>query len=183
MNNKNIGLLLLLLVLVLLVSIGQDSYALFTSSASSSTQSYATGTLGLSYSSTAVSLNNAYPMSDSDGMNTSNSIITITNSGSLTYKFDIKIVPTSSSTIATSLIKVSIDENTPALLSTDSNYIIRNVILKPGSSRSFALKVWITESATSSSVLGKKFVGNLTSSGIAVLSGNDSDGTVLTGGA
>ena len=181
MEGRYRKLLLSLLVLVLVVSIGKESYALFTSSVSSTVQSYGTGTLKLSYSNSVVSLNNAYPMSDSDGMNMGSGIITITNTGTLAYKFDVKIDVSSSSTLSNGLIKVSIDEQNPAFLSTDGNVIIRDIILNPGSSRSFALKLWIDSSATSSQVLGKKFIGNLTSTGIAVKNMDDSMGTVLDG--
>ena len=181
MEGRYRKLLLSLLVLVLVVSIGKESYALFTSSVSSTVQSYGTGTLKLSYSNSVVSLNNAYPMSDSDGMNMGSGIITITNTGTLAYKFDVKIDVSSSSTLSNSLIKVSIDEQNPALLSSDGNIIIRDIILNPGSSRSFSLKLWIDSSASSSQVLGKKFIGNLTSTGIAVRNMDDSVGTVLVG--
>ena len=181
MNSRNKKLLLVLIVLMLFVSIGKESYALFTSSVSSTIQSYGTGILKLSYSSSTINLNNSYPMSDSDGMNMGSGIITITNTGTLAYKFDVKIDVSSSSTLSNDLIKVSVDEQNPAFLSSDNNVIIRDVILNPGSSRSFSLKLWIDSSAVSSQVLGKKFVGNLTSSGIAVRNVDDSVGTVLIG--
>ena len=179
---KDKKLLLIVLILVLFVSIGKETYALFTSEVSSVVQNYGTGTLKLSYSSTVININNAYPMSDSDGLNTGSGIITITNTGTLAYKFDVKIDVSSSSTLSSDLIKVSVDEQNPALLSMDGNVIIRDIVLNPGSSRSFALKLWINSKATSSEVLGKKFVGNLTSSGIAVKNMDDSVGTVLIGG-
>lgn len=181
MEGRYRKLLLSLLVLVLVVSIGKESYALFTSSVSSTVQSYGTGTLKLSYSNSVVSLNNAYPISDSDGMQTDAKTITITNTGTLTYKFDVKIDASSSSTLSNSLIKVSVDGQQPAFLSTNNNVIIKNVILNPGSSRVVSLRFWITSSVTSSQVLGKRFVGNLTSTGIAVMNTNDSPGTVLRG--
>ena len=178
---KDKKLLLIVLILVLFVSIGKETYALFTSEVSSVVQSYGTGTLKLSYSSTVININNAYPMSDSDGMNTGSGIITITNTGTLAYKFDVKIDVSSNSTLSSDLIKVSVDEQKPAILSMDGNIIIRDIVLNPGSSRSFALKLWIDSKATSSEVLGKKFIGNLTSSGIAVRNMDDSVGTVLDG--
>ena len=179
MNNKK--LLLIVLILVLFVSIGKETYALFTSEVSSVVQNYGTGTLKLSYSSTVININSAYPMSNEEGMNTGSGIITITNTGTLAYKFDVKIDVSSSSTLSSDLIKVSVDEQNPALLSMDGNVIIRDIVLNPGSSRSFALKLWIDGKATSSDVLGKKFIGNLTSSGIAVKNMDDSVGTVLIG--
>lgn len=182
MNSRNKKLLLVLIVLMLFVSIGKETYALFTSSVSSTIQSYGTGTLKLSYSSSTINLNNSYPMSDSDGMNMGSGIITITNTGTLAYKFDVKIDVSSSSTLSNDLIKVSVDEQNPAFLSSDNNVIIRDIILNPGSSRSFSLKLWIDSSAVSSQVLGKKFVGNLTSSGIAVRNVDDSVGTVVGAG-
>lgn len=178
---KDKKLLLIVLILVLFVSIGKETYALFTSEVSSVVQNYGTGTLKLSYSSTVININNAYPMSDSDGMNTGSGIITITNTGTLAYKFDVKIDVSSSSTLSSNLIKVSVDEQSPALLSMNGNVIIRDIVLNPGSSRSFALKLWIDSKVTSSDVLGKKFVGNLTSTGIAVKNMDDSVGTVLDG--
>ena len=182
MDRKYRKLLLSLLVLVLVVSIGKETYALFTNEVSSTVQSYTTGTLKLSYSNSTINLNNSYPITDSEGMNLTENTITITNIGTLTYKFDVKLEPSTSSTLSTDLIKVSMDGETPALLSSDGNIIIRDVILNPGSSRTFTIKLWIDSSASSSDVLGKQFIGNLTSTGIAVKNMEDSDGTVLAGG-
>lgn len=180
MDNKNKKLLLSLLVLVLLVSIGKETYALFTSEVSSIVQNYGTGTLKLSYSNTSINLNNAYPMTDEDGMNQSDSTITITNTGTLAYKFDVILDPSSDSTISSDLIRVSLDGENPATLSTDSNIIIRDVILNPGSSRTFTLKIWINGNTSSADILNKKFSASLTSTGIAVKDMEDSNGDVLT---
>ena len=181
MEGRNKKLLLSLLVLVLLVSIGKETYALFTNEVSSIVQNYGTGTLKLSYSNTSINLDNAYPLTDEDGMNQSDSTITITNTGTLAYKFNVILDPSSDSTISSDLIRVSMDGESPATLSTDSNIIIRDVILNPGSSRTFTIKLWIDSSASSSEVLGKQFIGNLTSSGIAAKNVEDDDGSVLAG--
>ena len=181
MEGRYRKLLLSLLVLVLVVSIGKETYSLFTNEVSSVVQSYGTGTLKLSYSNTSINLDNAYPMADTDGMNQSDNTITITNTGTLAYKFDVILDPSSDSTISSSLIRVSIDGENPAALSTDSNIIIRDVILNPGSSRTFTIKLWINSNASSSDILNKKFSASLTSTGIAVKNAEDSDGTVLAG--
>ena len=181
MEGRNKKLLLSLLVLVLLVSIGKETYALFTNEVSSIVQSYGTGTLKLSYSNTSIILDNAYPMTDTDGMSQSDSTITITNIGTLAYKFNVILDPSSDSTISSDLIRVSMDGENPATLSTDSNIIIRDVILNPGSSRTFTIKLWINSNTSSSDILNKKFSASLTSTGIAVKNMADSDGTVLIG--
>ena len=181
MNSRNKKLLLILVVLMLFVSIGKETYALFTSEVSSIVQNFGTGTLKLSYSNTTINLDNVYPMSDTDGMNIADTSITITNVGSLAYKFNVILEPTSSSTLDSSLIKVSMDGESPAILSSDSNIIIRDVILNPGSSRTFTIKLWIPNTVSSSDILGKKFNASLTSSGIAVKDVEDSDGAVLAG--
>ena len=181
MEGRNKKLLLSLLVLVLLVSIGKETYALFTNEVSSIVQSYGTGTLKLSYSNTSINLDNAYPLTDEDGMNQSDSTITITNIGTLAYKFNVILDPSSDSTISSDLIRVSMDGENPATLSTDSNIIIRDVILNPGSSRTFTIKLWINSNTSSSDILNKKFSASLTSSGIAVKNMEDSNGTVLIG--
>ena len=177
---KDRKMLLIVLAMVLIVSIGKETYALFTNEVSSVVQSYSTGTLKLSYSSDSISLNNAYPLSDIEGMNQDECTITITNIGTLAYKFNVVIEPSSDSTISTSLIRVSIDDEDSATLSLDGNIIIRDVILNPGSSRTFTIKLWISDSASSSDVLNKKFSAGLTSTGIAIKDIEDSDGTVLT---
>ena len=182
MNIRNKKLLLILIALMLFVSIGKETYALFTSEVSSIVQSYSTGTLKLSYSNASINLNNVYPMSDTDGMNSNETTITITNVGTLTYKFNVILEPTSNSTLDSRFIKVSMDGENPAILFSDSNIIIRDVILNPGSFRTFTIKLWIPNIVSSSDILGKKFNANLTSSGIAVKDVEDSDGTVLIGG-
>lgn len=181
MSRKNMKLLFVLIVLVLIVSIGKETYALFTSNINSTVQKYSTGTLNLSYSNASINLTNTYPMSDTEGMSMDNISITITNTGTLTYKFDVILNPSSGSTLGTSLIKVSIDNNTPALLSTNSNTIIEDVILNPGASRTFTLRTWIVDTASSTEVLGKIFKADIVSEGIAVKSMNNSNGVVLAG--
>ena len=181
MEGRNKKLLLSLLVLVLLVSIGKETYALFTNEVSSIVQSYGTGTLKLSYSNTSINLDNAYPMTDTDGMNQSDNTITITNIGTLAYKFNVILDPSSDSTISSDLIRVSMDGENPATLSSDGNIIIRDVILNPGSSRTFTIKLWINSNTSSSDILNKKFSASLTSTGIAVKNMEDSNGTVLIG--
>ena len=178
---KDKKLLLIVLVMVLFVSIGKETYALFTNEVSSIVQSYSTGTLKLSYSNTSINLDNAYPLTDKEGMSQDVNTITITNIGTLAYKFNVIIDPSSDSTISSSLIRVSIDGESPATLSSDGNIIIRDVILNPGSSRTFTIKLWINSKASSSDVLNKKFSASLTSTGIAVKNTEDSDGTVLAG--
>ena len=178
---KDKKLLLIVLVMVLFVSIGKETYALFTNEVSSVVQSYGTGTLKLSYSNTSINLDNAYPLTDKDGMNQDVNTITITNTGTLAYKFDVIIDPSSDSTISSDLIRVSMDGESPATLSSDGNIIIRDVILNPGSSRTFTIKLWINSNISSSAILNKKFSASLTSSGIAVKNMEDSDGTVLIG--
>ena len=181
MEGRNKKLLLSLLVLVLLVSIGKETYALFTNEVSSVVQSYGTGTLKLSYSNTSINLDNAYPLTDKDGMNQDVNTITITNTGTLAYKFNVILDPSSDSTISSSLIRVSMDGESPATLSSDGNVIIRDVILNPGSSRTFTIKLWINSNTSSSAILNKKFSASLTSTGIAVKDMEDNDGTVLVG--
>ena len=178
---KNKKLLLIVLVMVLFVSIGKETYALFTNEVSSIVQSYSTGTLKLSYSNTSINLDNAYPLTDKDGMNQDVNTITITNVGTLAYKFNVIIDPSSDSTISSDLIRVSMDGENPATLSSDGNIIIRDVILNPGSSRTFTIKLWINSKASSSDILNKKFSASLTSTGIAVKNMEDSDGIVLAG--
>ena len=167
--------------MVLIVSIGKETYALFTNEVSSIVQNYSTGTLKLSYSNVSINLDNAYPLTDEDGMNMSDSTITITNVGTLAYKFNVILDPSNDSTISSDLIRVSMDEESPATLSTDSNIIIRDVILNPGSSRTFTIKLWINSSASSADILNKKFSASLTSTGIAVKNMEDDDGIVLAG--
>ena len=181
MEGRNKKLLLSLLVLVLLVSIGKETYALFTNEVSSIVQSYGTGTLKLSYSNTSINLDNAYPMTDTDGMSQNDSTITITNIGTLAYKFNVILDPSSDSTISSDLIRVSMDGESPATLSSDGNIIIRDVILNPGSSRTFTIKLWINSNTSSSDILNKKFSASLTSTGIAVKNMADSNGIVLAG--
>ena len=178
---KDKKLLLIVLVMVLFVSIGKETYALFTNEVSSIVQSYSTGTLKLSYSNASVNLDNAYPLTDKEGMNQDVNTITITNVGTLAYKFNVIIDPSSDSTISSDLIRVSMDGENPATLSTDSNIIIRDVILNPGSSRTFTIKLWINSNTSSSDILNKKFSASLTSTGIAVKDMEDSDGIVLVG--
>ena len=94
MKKKILFLVLSIFIVVLILF--SSSYALLFKSDVTDKQSYATGILDITSEALngSVTLNNELPMTDSDGENTTPYIFRITNTGNLTYKFNIMLLST-----------------------------------------------------------------------------------------
>ena len=89
MKKKEILLIISIFLVVLILF--SSSYALLFKSDQTDKQSYATGVLSITSEATnnSVTLNNALPMSDTDGASSTPYTFKITNTGNLSYKFNI----------------------------------------------------------------------------------------------
>lgn len=173
MKNR-IGLLILSIVLVLAVLVG-STYSLVFKVDETDQQSYSTGELSVVSMATngepSFNLNNSLPMSDDDGASSTPYMFKVTNTGSVPFKFNIKLMSTDdiSDMISSEYIKLKINDSEVKILSdlVDGN-ILEDVILAPGVSMEFSLRVWLSENIPNTQI-GKVFNAKITTEGYSVV--------------
>ena len=171
-NKKNIKIAVIILSIVLVViAISTATYSLFYSeSTAANPESYSTGLLSITATSKSdnISLTDALPMTDEDGINSTPYTFSIKNIGNLDYKFNIKLLSTSSNTISPQYIKLKIDDGEVITLSSLTNSIIKSdVTLKAKESIDITIRVWLSID-TPNSEIGKTFNSKLVADGQAV---------------
>ena len=174
MINKKVARIILIglsfgLVVSLLFA---TTYALFSNDAyGSNPNAFSTGTLSIEVvsKSEVISLDNALPMKDEDGVQTTPYIFTVRNSGSVDYLFDIKLLSTDDdNNFSSSYIKLQVNDGEVKTLSQLTNSIIMSqVLLKAGESMDVSLRVWL-DWDTPNSELGKSFNSEIVTTGNAV---------------
>ena len=175
MKNKKKIIIVVAAIAVSLIgfSLLNATYSLFYhEDTSKNTEGYTTGTLSITASSkgNTVSLSGALPVEDSVGSTSTPYTFTITNTGNLNYKFNIKLLSTgsSSTTIDSQYIKLKVDDGSVTTLSSLSNGIIKkDVTLKAGTSIDINVRVWLSIS-TPNSQIGKTFNSKIVIDGQAV---------------
>ena len=164
-------ILLIISIFVVVLILFSSSYALLFKSNQTDKQEYTTGMLEITSEtlSGSVTLNNPLPMSDSDGENTTPYVFRITNTGNLTYKFNIMLLSTTTNNqISSNYIKLKVNTDTPVKLnSLTDGIILSNITLKPGKSIDVTLRVWLSED-TPNTEIGKTFNAKITTEGEAV---------------
>ena len=128
-------ILLIISIFVVVLILFSSSYALLFKSNQTEKQEYTTGMLEITSEtlSGSVTLNNPLPMSDSDGENTTPYVFRITNTGNLTYKFNIMLLSTTTDNqIEAQYIKIKVNEENPIKLSSlTGGIILSDIVLKP----------------------------------------------------
>ena len=178
MKNKKKIIIVVAAIAVSLIgfSLLNSTYSLFYhEEISKNTEGYSTGTLSITASSkgSTISLSDALPVEDSVGSTSTPYTFTITNTGNLNYKFNIKLLSTgsSSTTIGSQYIKLKVDDGSVTTLSSLSNGIIKkDVTLKAGASIDISVRVWLSIS-TPNSQIGKTFNSKIVIDGQAVYTG------------
>lgn len=173
-NKKKIIIVVAVIAVSLIgFSLLNSTYSLFYhEDISKNTEGYTTGTLSITASSkgNTVSLSDALPVEDSVGSTSTPYTFTVTNTGNLNYKFNIKLLSTgsSSTTIDSQYIKLKVDDGSIATLSSLSNGIIKkDVTLAAGESVDISVRVWLSIS-TPNSQIGKTFNSKIVIDGQAV---------------
>ena len=175
MKNKKKIIIVVAAIAVSLIgfSLLNSTYSLFYhEETSKNTEGYSTGTLSITASSkgSTISLSDALPVEDSVGSTSTPYTFTITNTGNLNYKFNIKLLSTgsSSTTIGSQYIKLKVDDGSVTTLSSLSNGIIKkDVTLAAGESVDISVRVWLNIS-TPNSQIGKTFNSKIVIDGQAV---------------
>ena len=174
-------ILLIISIFVVVLILFSSSYALLFKSNQTDKQEYTTGMLEITSEtlSGSVTLNNPLPMSDSDGENTTPYIFRITNTGNLTYKFNIMLLSTTTNNqISSNYIKLKVNTDTPVKLnSLTDGIILSNITLKPGKSIDVTLRVWLSED-TPNTEIGKTFNAKITTEGEAIYTKNPAKETL-----
>ena len=178
MKNKKKIIIVVAAIAVSLIgfSLLNSTYSLFYhEEISKNTEGYSTGTLSITASSkgSTISLSDALPVEDSVGSTSTPYTFTITNTGNLNYKFNIKLLSTgsSSTTIGSQYIKLKVDDGSVTTLSSLSNGIIKkDVTLAAGDSIDISVRVWLSIS-TPNSQIGKTFNSKIVIDGQAVYTG------------
>ena len=177
MKKKTIIILSISILTVLIIFIG-SSYALFSKTQSALNKNeYQTGVLQIEYSSDSTLTINPIPMTDANGEALTPYIFTITNTGTLDYQYDLKLL-TDSTYVAShgcannqtpaQYIKVKLDDSEPVLLSNlTSGTIISDETLAAGASKTYNLRMWLDISSPNS-IIGTHFHGKIVSEGEAI---------------
>lgn len=166
-------------VFAIVISMIGGSYAIFSSTSKADEYNVLkVGKLEISYVDTGdgygdvLSLNGAYPISDSEGIAGSPYRFNITNTGTITADFKIKILYDESiieedgcenNLLLQKYVKYQFDNGEPTLLSSkegEDYSVYKADNLLPGSSEIHEIRIWIDESATNE-VLGKHFHGKV----------------------
>lgn len=165
-------------IFVVTITMISSAYAIFSSVQKSENYNTLTvGTLKIDFNDTdtglgnVINLNGAYPESDEDGQAETPYSFKITNSGTISAKYTIKILDDSDmiesdgcqeNLLDKTRIKVSINGEKPFILSEKeiNSYIISSGTLSPNNSKTYNIRMWITDQA-GNEVLGKHYHGKI----------------------
>lgn len=166
-----------LAVLFLFVTLSDTTYSLFLKSDTTDEFNYNTGILDLKFvEDEQITLQEAFPMNDSDGAKLTPYTLTIENTGSLIYLFDLNMVKTNeTNSIDTKYIKVKVNDYLPHTLSSSNNRLVSNIILYPNEEITFKINVWL-DIDTPNNELGKSFNAKVVTSGSAIYKTIDESG-------
>ena len=165
---RNLVLLLIIACAFTVMSMSGNSYALYVNKDYGTTEDYTTGLLDLTFDeNTTLTLASAFPISDAEGESSDAYSLKITNTGNLTYKFNVELLDTTSENLINNkYIKIKVDDGNIHTLDT-SNILSKDVTLVPGESKSINVRMWLSED-TPNSEAGKGFSAKATTNGYAV---------------
>lgn len=164
LNKKNY--ILLIAIIFVAVSLSGTTYSLFIKVDDTNQFNYKTGILDLEFQEeNVIELPEAFPVSDTKGMSYEPYTLSIKNTGSIAYIFDLKVSDNDDNKLINSkYIKVQIDDNLPITLQNSNNTLKKNIILYPGETIKFKIKMWL-DINTPNTELGKQFNATLITSG------------------
>ena len=155
MKDKKI-IALIILVLISIIALIGSSYALLTKSFKSEKLSMQVGTLKINFTDgNIITMNNAVPMTDEDGMNTTPYTFTITNSGNIDAYYIVSNEEELTNTLDTSYLKMRLtsdngyDSGVKRVkdLGTETYRIVDETSLAIGKSVTYKLYLWISSEA------------------------------------
>ena len=166
-----------LAIMFVVVSLSGTTYSLFFRADSTNTFNYNTGILDLQFvEDEQINIENAFPIIDSEGLKTTPYTLTIKNTGSLPYLFDLKMLSTTEeNVIDMKYIKFQVNDDKSNTLYATNNTISSNVMLYPNEEKTFKIKVWL-DINTPNAELGKTFMAKLVTNGQAMYKTLDTSG-------
>ena len=164
LNKKNY--ILLIAIIFVAVSLSGTTYSLFIKVDDTNQFNYKTGILDLEFQEeNVIELPEAFPVSDTKGMSYEPYTLSVKNIGTIAYIFDLKVSDNDDNKLINSkYIKVQIDDNLPITLQNSNNTLKKNIILYPGETIKFKIKMWL-DINTPNTELGKQFNATLITSG------------------
>ena len=174
-NYKNYVIALALLFVF--VSLSEATYSLFLKSDTTDDFNYNTGLLDLQFvEDEQISLESAFPLSDSEGVKLKPYNLTIKNTGSLIYLFSLKMLASdTANSINPEYIKVKVDNGLPHTLASTGNILASDQIIYPNEEITFKIYIWL-DMDTPNNELGKKFTAKVVTSGSSVYKTSDNSG-------
>ena len=166
-----------LTILFVFVSLSGTTYSLFLKNDTTDSFTYNTGLLDLQFvEDEQISLDSVFPIIDSKALEEEPYTLTIKNTGTLTYLFDLKMLSdTDENVINSKYIKVKVNDQLPTTLYAINNTIYSNVILYPGEEKTFKINIWL-DIDTPNGELGKKFIAKVVTTGSSIYKTLDSSG-------
>ena len=175
-NKTIVALTFTIAIIFTTIAMSGSSYALYVNKDYGTTEDYTTGLLDLTFDeNTTLTLASAFPISDEEGLASDPYILKVTNTGNLTYKFNIELLDTTSTNlIDNKYIKIKVDDGDIYTLNT-TNILSKDITLVPGESKSINVRMWLSEE-TPNSEAGKGFSAKATTNGYAVYTTGDEIG-------
>ncbi len=160
-------LIMSFLFLCIFLGVVGISYAFLTTTAKGKQYVMYTGNLEVEYQkkTDTINIENAYPMTNQQGLDTTPHTFTVTNTGNVTAKYQIRLELEENvkNQVPLNNIKMSFQmnnesESEPILLSNlETNLVFtKNVLIKPGESHTYGMKLWIDINA-GNEIQGKTF--------------------------
>ena len=167
LDNKKFLIFFSLMFLVVFIVVSGASYAFFTTSVKGKEFAIYTGNLKVDYSkkTDTISIDNLYPMTDTEGLKQMSHEFTVTNKGNIDARYQVRLEldDTKSDMVDIRYIKMSYqvnggDYSEPVLLSDLNSSLVftKNIVIKPNESNTYGIKLWIDLSA-SNDIQGKEF--------------------------
>ena len=178
-SNKVVVLVVSIIILIV-VSVS-TTYSLIYNTKKLSNNTYNTGILDISYSEgETLELNNYIPMDDIQGSDTKPYVITITNTGTVPFQFNLSILSTVedvTNIIDAKYVKIQIDDKKPVSLSELENGILySNIILDSGKNLEIKIRLWLDEK-TPNTEIGHIYSAKLVATGLATINENSINST------
>ena len=191
--SKKTYLIMLSVILVLVTMIG-TSFGFFMK-VDEKDVNYQTGILSIELVTSGddlgqtINLYNTVPMTDEEGKALSPYKFKVTNTGTLNYKFDLKLVldqtvmnedGCTNNTLDYSNVKIMVNNNEPVLLSSlNDSIILANTTLAPKKSITLEVRMWLDENTTNQAI-GKHFHAKLATDGYAVYTEEEKGANLAT---
>lgn len=163
-------------ILFVLISLSGPTYSLFVKSNTIENLSYETGILNLELiEDEPIILESALPINDSEGINLIPYTLTIKNTGTLPYLFNLKMTSSEENAINSRYIKVKVNNNQPKTLFLLENIIASDIIINPNQELTFKINIWLDKD-TPNDELGKSFTAKIVTTGNSIYKTLDKSG-------